>query len=83
MSWDADDGFISFVVLTPCTIVSHLLYTNFSYLTSRYTTSWMACFPRLTTRKRGEGVKHSRSPKRLHQQSCSKPGIPLIRERVL
>ena len=39
--------------------------------------------PRLTTRKRGEGVKHSRAPKQLHQQSYPKPGIPLIRERVL
>lgn len=39
--------------------------------------------PRLTTRKRGERVKHSKSPKQVHQQSCPKPGIPLIRERVL
>ena len=39
--------------------------------------------PRLTSRKRGEGVKHSRSPKRLHQQSCLKPGIPLTREWIL
>jgi hypothetical protein len=43
----------------------------------------VACSHRLTTRKRGEGVKHSRSPKRLHRQSCPKPGIPLTRDRVL
>ena len=43
----------------------------------------MACSPRLTTRKRGEGVKHSRSPTRLPQQSCPKSGIPLTRERIL
>ena len=83
MSRDVDDDFISFVVLIPCSIASHPLYTNFSYLNSRYTTSWMGCSPRLTTRKRGEGVNHLRSPKQLHQQSCPKPGIPLIRERVL
>jgi len=28
-------------------------------------------------------VEHSRSSKQLRQQSCPKPGIPLIRERVL
>ena len=83
MSRDVDDDCMSFVVLISCIITSYSLYANFSYLNSRYTTSWMACFPQLTTRKRGEGVNHSRSPKQLHQQSCPKPGIPLIRERVL
>jgi len=53
MSRDVDNDLISLVVLIPCIIASYHLYTNFSYLNSRYTTSWMACSPRLTTRKRG------------------------------
>ena len=83
MSRGVDDDCISFVVLISCIITSYSLYANFSYLNSCHTTSWMACFPQFTTRKRGEGVKHSRAPKQLHQQTCPKPGIPLIRERVL
>jgi hypothetical protein len=43
----------------------------------------VACSHRLTTRKRGERVQHSRSPNQLHQLPCLKPGITLIRDRVL
>ena len=55
MSRDIEDDFISSVVLIPCIIASHRLYTNFSYLKSRYTTSWMACSPVTYNSKKGGG----------------------------
>jgi len=55
MPRDVEDDFISFMVLIPCIIASYLLYTNFSYLNSRYTTSWMACSPATYNSKKGGG----------------------------
>jgi len=66
LSRDADDNFISFVVFILCIIASHHLYTNFSYLNSRYATSWIACSLNLQLEKGGRGWNF-----RDHQSSFS------------